>query len=188
MRKCPASNENRLPKAWAGFTLLEIVIAIVVIAILALLLTPAISGLRSRAQRVNCTVNLRNLYVAANLYLQQNETWPQIEDEDETNSFGDFGTGWISALKPFGVSEKTWICPTIQQLLQDPDVSKPGNARIDYIATPFDDKPTTPHEWPTQPWFIEAGDVHGHGNLIVFTDGSASDLNTVLKKTGGKRF
>src|ERR1700730_521281 len=38
----------------------------------------------------------------------------------------------------------------------------------------------TPHEWPTQPWFIETGDVHGTGNLIVFTDGSISDLKTIV--------
>jgi len=32
----------------------------------------------------------------------------------------------------------------------------------------------------------EAGDVHGNGNLIIFTDGSISDLNTVVKNQPGK--
>ncbi|HEV2045932.1 MAG TPA: hypothetical protein VGQ95_04965 [Chthoniobacterales bacterium] len=42
--------------------------------------------------------------------------------------------------------------------------------------------------WPRQPWFGEIGNVHvhGNGNLIVFTDGSISDLNTVAKKQSGK--
>jgi len=31
-------------------------------------------------------------------------------------------------------------------------------------------------------WFAEVGDVHGHGNLIIFTDGSISDLKTVTGK------
>jgi len=35
---------------------------------------------------------------------------------------------------------------------------------------------------PRQPWFAETGNVHGNGNLIVFTDGSISDFNTVAKK------
>jgi hypothetical protein len=52
--------------------------------------------------------------------------------------------------------------------------------RIDYIPMPFDDKPTTPHQWPRQPWFVEAGDVHGHGNLIIFTDGSIGDLSSAI--------
>jgi len=33
-----------------------------------------------------------------------------------------------------------------------------------------------------QPWFIETGDVHGHGNLVNFADGSISDLRTVTGK------
>jgi len=89
---------------------------------------------------------------------------------------------WIATLKPFGPSEKSWICPTIQNLMQNPDYTKSENVRVDYIATPFDDKPTTPHQWPRQPWFIETGDVHGHGNLIIFTDGSITDLRTVTGK------
>jgi len=154
----------------------------VVIAILAALLVPVVSTLRARAQRVRCTANLRNLYIAAESYVQQNGSWPQIgEDESDLGGHA-FAADWIAALAPFGPSQKTWVCPTIQELLQSPDLSKPENVRVDYIATPFDDKPTTPHQWPTQPWFVEIADVHGHGNLIVFTDGSISDLKTVIRK------
>jgi hypothetical protein len=92
-----------------------------------------------------------------------------------------------NALQPFGVSRKTWICPTIQDLLRNPDYSRPENARADYFAMPFDDKPTTPHQWPRQPWFVETGDVHGNGNLIIFTDGSISDLKTVAGRQGSTR-
>ena len=46
----------------------------------------------------------------------------------------------------------------------------------------FDDKPTTPHKWPRQPWFIETANVHGNGNLIIFTDGSVGQSNDVLSK------
>jgi hypothetical protein len=143
--------------------------------------------MRARAQRVQCTANLRSLYVAAESYLQQNGSWPQIGDDDDSDAAEQAdATAWIAALAPFGPSQKTWICPTIQELLQNPDLSKPENARLDYIATPFDDKPTTPHEWPRQPWFIEAADVHGNGNLIAFTDGSISDLKSVMKKPSPK--
>jgi type II secretory pathway pseudopilin PulG len=166
----------------AGFSLLELFIVIVVVAILATLLIPVISTMRSRAQRVQCTSNLRNLYVAANLYLQQNGSWPQIAMGDSDTAEEEYATAWIAALAPFGPTQKTWICPTIQELLGNPDLSDPQNVRVDYIAMPFDDKPTTPYQWPRQPWFAEAGDVHGNGNLIVFTDGSISDLNTVAKK------
>ncbi len=147
---------------------------------MAVLFLPVFSSLKARAQRIHCTANLRSLYLAANLFVQQNGSWPQItlesEDDDAQQSYA---TKWIAALKPFGPREQSWICPTIQNLLGNPDYTKPENVRTDYFATTFDDKPTTPHQWPRQPWFVETGNVHGNGNLIAFTDGSISDLNTV---------
>ncbi len=154
---------------------------------MAALLFPAFSKLRGRAQRVKCASNLRNLYVAANLFVQERESWPQISmaGGSETPE-RDYANGWIAALTPFGPTQNTWICPTVQELLRSPDLSKPENTRVNYIATPFDDKPVSPHQWPRQPWFAETADVHGNGNLIVFTDGSISDLKTVLQNQGGK--
>ena len=173
-----------LSKRWShsAFTLLELIIVFVIIAILAILTLPVIAGLRARAQRVQCMANLRSLYVAAELYVQQNGGWPQIAMSDSETAETDYANAWIAALAPFGPTQKTWICPTIQNLLGNPDFSDPNNVRVDYVATTFDDKPTTPHQWPRQPWFAEVGDVHGHGNLIIFTDGSISDLKTVAGK------
>ena len=71
--------------------------------------------------------------------------------------------------------------------MHNPDLTKPENVRVDYMATSFDSKPTTPHQWPRQPWFAEIGDVHGHGNLIIFTDGSVSDLKTVVGRNQSRR-
>lgn len=169
-------------QAGRGFTLIEALIIFAIISILAILLLPVLWKLPARARRAQCSANLRNLYVAAESYVQQNGSWPQIGMNDSDTDEQEFATAWIADLKPFGPTEKTWICPAIQNLMQNPDYTKPENVRVDYIATPFDDKPTTPHQWPRQPWFVETGDVHGHGNLIIFTDGSISDLRTVTGK------
>jgi prepilin-type N-terminal cleavage/methylation domain-containing protein len=175
------------PISSRAFTVLELLIVIVVITILATLMTPVISTLRSRAQRAQCTANLHSLYVGANLFVQQNNSWPQIPRGAAGTPSIDFANAWIAALEPFGISRKSWICPTIQELMRGPDYSRPENARIDYMPMPFDDKPTTPHQWPRQPWFVEAGDVHGNGNLIIFTDGSVSDLKTVAGRNQSRR-
>jgi prepilin-type N-terminal cleavage/methylation domain-containing protein len=167
-----------------GFTLLELVIVIAIVAILAILAVPLFSNLRARAQRVQCMANLKNLAVGANLYLQQNGVWPQIPPTPGGEAPEIFANAWITALEPFSIPRKTWICPTMQAALENPDYSTPENARVDYFATPFDDKPTSPHEWPRQPWFVETGSVHGNGNLIIFTDGSISDVNTVVQSAG----
>lgn len=169
-----------------GFSLLELGVAIAIIAILSVIGLGVASKLRARAQRVRCSTNLRNLAVAANLYVQQNGSWPQIPPAGggSGSTEEEYAEAWIGALAPFGPTRDTWICPTMQNKMGNPDYSSSETARVDYVATPFDDKPNSPHEWPRQPWFIETGDVHGHGNLIIFTDGTISDLKTVLQQAG----
>jgi prepilin-type N-terminal cleavage/methylation domain-containing protein len=169
-----------------AFTLLELVIVVLIVVVLVAITFPLVSTFRARAQRIQCTANLRNLYLGAEQFLQQNGSWPQIPRTSSTAS-EEYAKAWINALAPFGPSAKTWICPTIQGFLENPDYLAPENTRIDYIPMPFDDKPSTPHQWPRQPWFIETGNVHGNGNLIIFTDGSISDLNTVLQGTSTGR-
>ena len=168
-----------LRNAPGGFTLLELLIVLAIIGILATLLIPVYGHIRERAQKVQCMANLRSLYVGADLYVQRNGSWPQIFLKN-FDTGEDYANAWIAALAPFGVERKTWICPTIQELLHNPDYNNPALARLDYVSTGFDDKPISPYQWPRQPWFIETGDVHGNGNLIIFTDGSIAETNNVL--------
>lgn len=156
-------------------------IVLTIVGILATLLLPIYGRLRERAQKAQCIANLRSLYVATDLYIQRNGSWPQIFLKNYTTD-EDYANAWIAALEPFGITRQTWICPTIQELLHNPSYNHAANARLDYISTGFDDKPTSPHQWPRQPWFIEAASVHGNGNLIIFTDGSTAETNNVLIK------
>lgn len=170
-----------------AFTLMEVLTAVGIIVILIVLLIPAYSALHARAQRAQCTANLKSLYVAANVYVQQNGSWPQIRhDPNSDTSSEDFALAWVGVLAPFGPTSKTWICPTIQEALGSPDYTQPADARIDYMPMLFDDKPTTSHEWPRAPWFVEVGDVHGSGNLIIYTDGSISDFDALRHATQGR--
>jgi Tfp pilus assembly protein FimT len=164
----------------AAVSLFEIAVVVAVVSVLLLLSLPVYSKVRARAQRAQCAANLRSLYLAANGHVQEHGSWPQIRlGEDGDASARDYASEWIAALAPFGANTKTWICPAIENLLQNPGYTAPDRVRTDYVAMTFDDKPTTPHQWPRQPWFVERGDVHGHGNLMVLTDGSITDLKTV---------
>jgi len=158
--------------------------AILVVGILGLLTLPVIGKFRARAQRVQCTANLKSLHVATQLYLQENGHWPQIRlGAQSAPAWEDFAKAWIRDLAPYGPSAKTWICPTLQSAGGNPDYTQAGNERVDYIGTPFDDKPTTPQTiGRVVPWFSEAQDVHGNGNLVVFADGSVSDLKMLEEK------
>ena len=165
-----------------GFSLIEVLVVIGIVAVLVVITVPVTRKLIARAQRLQCMGNLRSLHVAANLYVQENNVWPQIPLPDDEGVADEHARAWIAALKPHGALEKTWICPTMQNHLGKPDyISQP---RVDYTGMTFDDKPATPYKWPTQPWFVETGDMHGNGNLIIFTDGSIKDLKTIAARPG----
>ena len=173
-----------------AFSLLELLVIIVIIGILITIALPVIAKIRARAQRAQCTANLKNLHVGAQLYMQEHNHWPQIRLSAQTDSgLEDFAEEWIAALTPFSVPAKAWICPTHQNEQGNPDYSQSGNERVDYIGTWFDDKPTTPYDLGTpgkagqtvpMPWFSENGDRHGNGNLLIFADGSVKDVTTIL--------
>ena len=56
----------------SAFTLVELLVAMVVIAILAAILLPALSGAKSKAANVTCLSQLKQLGVAARLYAEDN--------------------------------------------------------------------------------------------------------------------
>jgi prepilin-type N-terminal cleavage/methylation domain-containing protein len=164
----------------AGFTLLELFTVVVIISILAVLLLPAIGLYRGRSERLGCVTNLKSLYVAASSYTTDNQHWPQIPLTKSGSR--EQAVAWHGTLQRYGIGWESWLCPSIQRQAGQPDMTKPEKQRIDYFATPFDDKPRTPWRWLTQPWFIERGDMHGNGNLIIFCDGTIEELYSVGRR------
>jgi hypothetical protein len=139
--------------------------------------------MRSRAQRLQCMGNLRSLHVAAEQYLQDNNLWPQIRVSSSDATGVQYAQKWIAALAPYQIQAKTWICPTVENFLGNPDYTTSGRERVDYFGMPFDDKPMTPHQWPRQPWFVESANAHGNGQLTIFTDGSIAELKSLIPAT-----
>ena len=147
---------------------------IVISLILFVLLTPGFGRLRERARSIKCAGNLKNLFVAANGYIQDNNQWPQIIGMDVASE--PFADAWLEKLKPYNISKQNWFCPTIEAEL---GTNNKMPFRLDYIPTPFGAKPIAPYLWPNHPWFAERGSVHGNGNLIILTNGSVKALNEI---------
>lgn len=166
---------------YAAFTMMELMTVIVIVGILATMVFGAMADIQYRADRAGCATNLKNLYTGAATYLQEQGSWPQIDPKLISSGDTSYAQQWIDALGRFGITRANWLCPSVQRLMHDPDVTLPQNVRIDYTATPFDEKGMTPYLWPKQPWFVERAAVHGGGNLIIFTNGQISSLKEALQ-------
>ena len=163
-------------------TLLEVAVVMVIIVILAAMLLPAYSGYLTRMEGAKCMANLRNLYVAASGYLQANSSWPQISTKLVADDPRTYAKSWVKALAPFGAPHPAWICPTLQHKIgvSMEALEEDDNYRIDYIGTPFDDKPSSPHRTPRYPWFLEKAGLHGRGNLMILEDGTTLSLGDLI--------
>jgi prepilin-type N-terminal cleavage/methylation domain-containing protein len=172
-----------------GFTMMEIMTVVLIIGLLAGMAYPAYTGIRDRAEGAACAANLKNLYGAAAGYVQEHQTWPQIEVPKLTPGVGfrssdpaSFPGRWIEALKPYGATAKTWRCPTIERMIRAKGAPGAEKAeRLDYNPTNFEAGIFNAFQWPNHPWFVERGAGHGRGPKLILTSGAVVDVEEVMR-------
>src|SRR5580693_7937598 len=97
-----------------GFTLIELLVVIAIIAVLIALLLPAVQAAREAARRAQCTNNLKQLGLAVQNYLSQQNCFPPMLGNI---SAGNVATG----VDPNGVSwPLDWAASLLPQLEQQP--------------------------------------------------------------------
>lgn len=153
-----------------GFTLLELLAVIAILAVLVSLSFPLYESIRPRVERVVCINNLKNLRVAFGDYAISG--WPQVPEGIELGSL-DEQRWWLEkSKKDLGLSQKSWQCPAILRMFaKEQEKDRPI---LHYLPTPFSAEPNKANTpgWEQMPWFIEIGDAHGQGNLLVRQNGT----------------
>ena len=106
-----------------GFTLLELLTVVAIIAVLCSILVPALQGVRKSAQQARCASNMRQIGCALLLYAAANDN-----KLPETSHTAAFGQSWIYTLSDYlGDCDEVRICPA------DPK----GDSRFDAGGTSY---------------------------------------------------
>lgn len=165
--------------ARAGFTIVEVLAVILIVAILAVFLVPNYRPLLERAQGVVCASHMRSIRLALDNYLNDNQqVWPQSPSPQEGRVWSDF---WLATLKPYGITPSTWQCPTIRGTMRD---TIGDDQPLHYMPAMFDPTPGIARRWATQPWLVEIANAHGQGALVCFPDGSVKSFNQIIREQG----
>jgi prepilin-type N-terminal cleavage/methylation domain-containing protein len=100
-----------VPMRSKGFTLVELLVVIGIVAILIALLMPSLQKARDAADRVRCTSNLRQLATYLHIYVNDNQGYfPPAPRVPPLNQWwaADPG-GWIPMLGRYAGYSKNWI-------------------------------------------------------------------------------
>ena len=94
---------NNRNKTSRGFTILELLISVSIMAVLAAMVLALSDTIRRKAEQAACVGNMRSLFAALSAYNTDNGHFPQAPNSSDEQVFWDFG---LRLLKKSMISPK----------------------------------------------------------------------------------
>ena len=132
-----------------GFTLVELLVVIGIIAVLISILLPSLAKARQAAAQLSCVSNVRQLTMAMHLYANDNKGWlPRFSELSYTNAAGTvivvWNKNWTGLTYPYVRSARVYQCPArvamsnnVGDLANNPDLKAmfgSAKAMVGYMA------------------------------------------------------
>ena len=182
-----------------GFTLVELLVVIAVIAILMALVFPVLARAKARAHRAACLSNLRQIAIGFDLALSDNENrFPDRRDLKTALGYQPWATwppsdprgGWAAAALQLQLpARRVWMCPalessTLAQAIQVQQLSVPGDSTsaVRYWFWRFDrkDDPVSPDNFWGKTVDQSVIDLQSITNVVIGTPGGPSDVELAV--------
>jgi prepilin-type N-terminal cleavage/methylation domain-containing protein/prepilin-type processing-associated H-X9-DG protein len=164
----------------SGFTLVELLVVIAVVAILAALVFPALGAAKERARVIACQSNMKQIGAAIHLYLGDwDETYPlPYSDGNPMTGTNFLPPTWKARIFPYVKSSEVFRCPSNDAMERLLDI----NVVSEYVS-----EKRIPFSYAMNAHLFDAGRSDGEVYWLISQAGDikAADKTLLLVETQG---
>jgi prepilin-type N-terminal cleavage/methylation domain-containing protein/prepilin-type processing-associated H-X9-DG protein len=170
----------RAKRSQLGFTIIELLVVLAIIAVLIGLLFPSLTQVRAKANSVKCKSNLRVLGQMLLIYQNSNRGWlyPVFDYKDFSGAWKRKGFGtdfrpnerWPVKVYKFSMPEPTWGAAPYNQLVYQPDIFPAGPYTPEALRCPTDYEPWEAHSYVLNSHLADSGLKAGSKNFGGLTN------------------